>query len=261
VCIQKAKYFEQKDNRSAAEPDEGIAAMKGARFVCVDEFKGQGHFNAILVKNWCDVDGTPLPFERKFGARDEIKPSWLMAWFTNKLPCFNEADEAFTRRPSIMPMYISFKAEEDRDKNNATEMVADNTFKDKVHEMVPEFIFWLRCLVPSLYCRSDTTVLRPRPAVVEEATRDEVKVVRKVDNDEMVAKTKQIITDKLIACTKKEVPPKTEIVNKALADHHSIDQKECKQLLLSAGLKTQTVTRQKQDVWAYFQDKAPMRFQ
>ena len=58
-----------------------------------------------------------------------------------------------------------------------------------------------------------------------------------------------------------EVPPKTEIVNKAHANHLSIDQKECKQLLLSAGLKTQTVTRQKQDVWAYFQDKAPMKFQ
>ena len=75
----------------------------------------------------------------------------------------------------------------------------------------------------------------------------------------MVAKTKQFIDDKLKECTKKEVPPKTETVNKALSDHLGIDQKECKQLLLSAGLKTQTVTRQKQDVWAYFKGKTPLR--
>jgi len=29
-CVQKAKYFEQKDNKNASEPDEGVAAMKGA---------------------------------------------------------------------------------------------------------------------------------------------------------------------------------------------------------------------------------------
>eukprot|EP00969_Alexandrium_andersonii_P089670 3959701-Alexandrium_andersonii.AAC.1 len=77
--------------------------MKSARFVFIDEFKGNGCLNAELVKAWCDMDGTPLPFEKKFGARDEIKPSWLMVWFTNKLPPFSDGDEAFARRPSILP--------------------------------------------------------------------------------------------------------------------------------------------------------------
>ncbi len=39
--------------------------MKGARFVAVDEFGlTSGHFNHVLVKQWSDVDGSPLQFEK-----------------------------------------------------------------------------------------------------------------------------------------------------------------------------------------------------
>ena len=44
VCTQKAKYFEQKGSGAASAPDEGIDAMKGARFVALDEF-GDGSFS------------------------------------------------------------------------------------------------------------------------------------------------------------------------------------------------------------------------
>ena len=95
ICVQKAKYFEGKDTKNAAEPDEGVAAMKGARFILVDEFTGlTNHFNHTLVKTWSDGQGTAIPFERKYGARDEIRPS-------SSPGCFMVAA---TRSMGCMPM-------------------------------------------------------------------------------------------------------------------------------------------------------------
>jgi hypothetical protein len=256
-CVQKAKYFEQKDNKNASDPDEGVAAMKGARFVFVDEFKGDGHFNATLVKQWCDMDGTPIPFEKKFGARDEIKPSWLMVWFTNKLPPFSQGDEAFARRPSIIPMYVQYKASEDFDPEDKTHVLADNSIKQTVEANAPELFFWIRCLVAGLYGRKDTTVLRPRPACVEEATAQEIEDVQKAVAPDTTEGAIKFI-DTLVECGR-DIPASTKEVDLAFASFIGIDRKDAKQLLLSAGLTNQTVSRKKQNVWSYMKAGVPMK--
>ena len=160
VCVQKGKYFEAKDTRGAAEPDEGVAAMRGARFVVVDEFSGKAEpLNATLIKTWTDTDGTPIPFERKYGSREELVCSWLLVMFTNVLPPIpataeGKDDTALLRRLSVVPMLVQFKAPEDVDPQNATHKVVDNTLKKRVATFGP--FAWFICYVPHL------TVVRPR---------------------------------------------------------------------------------------------------
>ena len=255
VCTQKAKYFEQKDTAGASAPDEGIAAMKSARFVVIDEFAGvTGHFNHTLVKQWTDVDGSALQFERKFGARDEIKPSWLMIWFCNELPPFDTADEAFARRPSVMPMYISFKAAENFDSGNASHMVADNTMRARAATFGPELIFWIRCLVAGLYSRTDTTVMRPRPKVGEAATAEELEVVLAktgaAGEGDVTSAVKDFV-ERLVVCKRGQQPSGTKDVQNELIRQLEVDKKRAPQLLVNAGLKTRTVCVKRVNTWAY----------
>jgi hypothetical protein len=260
VCTQKAKYFEGKDTKNAAEPDEGVAAMKGARFVVVDEFSGiSGHFNHTLVKQWSDADGTPIPFERKYGARDEIKPSWLMVWFTNVLPSFFDADQAFARRLTILPMYVAFKAAEDLDASNCSHMLADNNMRARAASFGPELLYWIRCLVSGLYSRADTTVLRPRPRIVQDAIDEEVDTILAASASNTAATSSldvkaRFFTEKLVACNKGDVPTSTKKVHEAFVDFTGISKKDTVQCFVAAGFKAKTVTVGGVNTWAYTKD-------
>ena len=260
VCTQKAKYFEQKDTRNAAEPDEGVAAMKGAKFVVIDEFaKVSSTFNVELVKKWTDTDGAPLPFEKKFGARDELRVSWLMIWFTNHLPSFDQADQAFVRRLSILPMDVAFKGVEEYDESDKTHRLADNSFRTGVARLSDELIFWCRCLAPGLHRRLNTTTLRPRPQQVVQATLQEVEALVAPPSQALESQKLADFLDKRVAeCKRGELPCSTKEMQAALAAHTGIPPKEAHQHLLSVGCKSQTVYVGKRNVWAYVRDKKPL---
>jgi len=185
-----------------------------------------------------------------------------MVWFTNKLPPFNQGDEAFARRPSIIPMYVQYKAAEDFDPEDKTHVLADNSIKQTVEANAPELFYWIRCLVAGLYGRKDTTVLRPRPACVEEATAQEIEDVPKVVAVDATEGAVKFIDTMLVVCGKGVVPSSTKEVDRAFATFIGIDKKESRQLLLSAGLTSLTVCRMKDrvrtHVWAYMKGKSAM---
>lgn len=37
--------------------------------------------NAPLIKKWCDVAGTPLPFQRKYGIQETMIVTWAVFIF------------------------------------------------------------------------------------------------------------------------------------------------------------------------------------
>jgi hypothetical protein len=173
VCIQKAAYFTQRNAACASAPDEGIAAMKCCKFVCVDEFKKDSmHLNENIVKQWSDGKGAPLPFERKFGAREEVTPTWLMVWFCNSLPSFAGCDPAFFRRFTLIGMRTVYVDEEDYNANDKSHVLADTSIRDNIGNLKDELIHWIRCLAPGLWSNTKSKVLRPRPVAVDGETRD-----------------------------------------------------------------------------------------
>ena len=184
-----------------------------------------------------------------------------MVWFTNKLPPFNQGDEAFARRPSIIPMYVQYKAAEDFNPEDKTHVLADNSIKQTVEANAPELFYWIRCLVAGLYARKDTTVLRPRPACVDEATAQEIEDVPKVVAVDATEGAIKFI-DTLVACGKGVVPSSAKEIDYALVAFLGIEKKEAKQLLMSAGLKPGAVCRMKgrvrTNVWTYMKGTSSM---
>ena len=68
VCVQKASYFERKAGGGARDPDEGVAATRGAKYVIADEFSQDAiHFDWKTAREW-DTDGQVLPFEQTMRA-------------------------------------------------------------------------------------------------------------------------------------------------------------------------------------------------
>ena len=176
---------------------------------------------------------------RKIGARDELKPFWLNIGFCNGLPNFAGADEAFARRPTVMPMFKAFKAKEDFDPSNSSHMIADNTMKTRAGEFGPELLYWIRCLVEGLSARKDTTVIRPRSKVVEAATAEELEIIcaKPLAREHTKEKIKDFV-DKLIPCSRGMVPSNAKDVAKALADATGMKKQLAAQTLVDAGLKT-----------------------
>jgi len=258
VCVQKAEYFTQKNSAAASAPDEGVAAMKCSRFVLVDEFPKQAvHFNEKIVKQWSDGKGAPLPFEKKFGARDEVRPSWLMLWFCNSLPNFGECDKAFSRRLTIMPMYTCFMDEEEFDSENKSHVLADTSIRDNIELLVPELLFWLRCLAPGLWLKKSAKVLRPRPAIVEEVTAHEcnkiVTISEAARDGEKEARDKFLL--KLVEAAD-SMPTPTKDINKAAS---AAGIREPTQVFKNVGIEARTFTPKKamgggKDFRAYVKD-------
>ena len=178
VCVQKPGYF-QKQGAAASAPDEGVHAMKGSKFVLCDEFKEevlQLPFNEELVKSWCNMNGTPIPFEPKFGIRQELTPSWVMFWFTNVIPKgMTLTGDAFRRRPVVHDVELvfvddaEFNAFEDSDRPRYMR-IADSTVRETMKQFVDELDFVMRLLAPGMYLRTSVTKIRPLPPRFETAT-------------------------------------------------------------------------------------------
>ena len=265
VCIQKAAYFQQRACGKPNAPDEGVAAMKGAKFVVVDEFaKDHPDFNGKLVKQWSDTDGTPLPFERKFGAREEVCVSWLMMWFCNHLPNLRDADEAVARRLSVIPMTVQFKAQEDIEEGNHNHSLADNSWRSRVQVLSAELIFWIRCLSPGVReGRKDTTILRPRPASVEAATEEELEVLELKGGGEAASddpRCVRIWIERFIrACGRGEAATRTADVHESLKNYLGKSTRDCSQILSDAGFTAKAVNRGGKKSWGYVYQGKPQR--
>ena len=169
--VQKAGYFQQKSSKEPSVPDEGIAALVGAKFVLVDEFKKKVmEFNEEIVKVWSD-SGTVLPYEKKFGSREEVEQTWLMAWFLNELPMFRDAGAPFFRRLSTLLMLMQFKNPDEYDERIHTHRLADTSIRVGAVGFRQELICWVRLFSKAFHERSgQSTVLLPRPRSVANAT-------------------------------------------------------------------------------------------
>ena len=152
-----------------------------------------------------------------------------------------------------MPMFKAFKAKEDFDSSNSSHMIAHNTMKTRAGEFGPELLYWIRCLVEGLSARKDTTVIRPRPKVVEAATAEELEIIfdKKADAREHTKERIKDFVDKLIPCSRGMVPSNAKDVAKALADATGMKKQLAAQSLVDAGLKTKTITANYTAIWAY----------
>ena len=132
-------------------------------------------------------------------------------------------------------------------------MIADNTMRSRAATFGPELLYWLRCLVEGLHGRRDTTVIRPRPKVVEEATAAELEVIfnKTASRQGNVREKVQEFVGKLVVCARGVAPNGTREVQKALVDFAGVEKKDAPQLLVDAGLKTRTVCVKRVNVWAY----------
>jgi hypothetical protein len=171
TCVQKPRYF-QTTGGKATDPDEGVHAMQAAKFVICDEFKEENlalPFNEELVKSWCNMGGTPIPFEPKFGVRAELTPSWLMVWFTNVVPRgMRAAGEALKRRPLVHDVELVFVDDAEYEAFEEGERphylrIADSSVRENMKSLVDELDFVVRLLVPGLYMRKSVTKPRPVP--------------------------------------------------------------------------------------------------
>ena len=84
VSVQGAGFFQ--DELKTNKPDEATASAIGARFLVVDEAgtsstdgkAGEKPYVCSTVNRYCDVAGTPLVYQPKFGQQKNSRVTWGM---------------------------------------------------------------------------------------------------------------------------------------------------------------------------------------
>jgi phage/plasmid-associated DNA primase len=194
----------------ANKPDEATNAAVGSRLLVVDEAgsnktsegaKGMV-LDAATVKKFCDVAGTPIPYQPKYQAQDTTLVSWALLFYGNVVPEMRNADAAFKRRPSLMEIATEFVAQKDYDPENKLHVLADERFRNRkfLAGMVPELMHWMRRLVPALYVTSASSLskLQPVPASVRSFTEE----AAGTEEDKAAAKDlKALVGEWLATCT------------------------------------------------------------
>ena len=103
-------------------------------------------------------------------------------------------------------------------------------------------------------------VLRPRPDVVEDVTKQELEdVMQSAQPVEFKAKVKHFTNDKLEFTTPGVAPSHSKLVRKALADFAQIPMKDTQQIILAAGLQAKTCYCRGENIWAFLKDGKPLR--
>ena len=184
VSVQGAGFFQ--DELKTNKPDEATASAIGARFLVVDEAgtsstdgkAGEKPYVCSTVNRYCDVAGTPLVYQPKFGQQKNSRVTWGMIFFGNTIPPFHGATEAFKRRPSLMQIDTRFVSDAEFDATDRTHSKADSRFKSPefLKTMAPELVHWMRRLLPTLYTKRSKsyTRLQPMPRSVSELNEDKL---------------------------------------------------------------------------------------
>ena len=126
----------------------------------------------------------------------------------------------------------------------------------------PELIYWVRCLVPGLVGRANTTVLRPRPQRVEQATGAEVGSLLR---DSVPAAASGLLSpakfvqDRLVVVPRGVLPSKAVDVQKAFAQATGMDRKLAAQELAALGFASKAVAAEGSTVWAYAKAGVPYK--
>ena len=111
----------------------------------------------------------------------------------------------------------------------------------------------MRCLVPGLVGRANTTVLRPRPQKVEQATGAEVGSLLRdsVPAAEFGSPSPaKFVQDCMVAVPRGVLPSKAVDVQKAFAKATGTDRKLAAQELAAAGFVSKAVAAEGSTVWA-----------
>ena len=254
VTIQKSTYFQQTGSANASAPDEGVAALYGAKLVLVDEFKkNEPNFNVDLTKMWSD-SGAVIPYEKKFGERMVLTATWLMVWFLNDPPCFRDAGEPFFRRLSSLPMLIQFKGPTEYKEADPTHRIADTTIRAGAADYKFEFIEWIRLMSKGVHKRvSQSTFLLPRPACVTELNYLMANQGAVDEAPPAGALTPLQWKEKYPVTTAKgEVPVEGKVVKDMLCNYFKIGALQFSQKLAEMGCCTKNCKRNGKNLWCVF---------
>ena len=120
---------------------EATAAAVGCRLLVVDESGSNKTtegakamvLDAATVKKFCDVAGTPIPYQPKFGKQDTTMVTWALLFYGNVVPQMRNADAAFKRRPSLMEIATEFVSKTELDPANKLLVEADERFRNRTH--------------------------------------------------------------------------------------------------------------------------------
>jgi len=212
TCVQHSSLFTKP--MEANKCDEATAAAVGCRLLVADE-AGQNKsdegakpmvYEATTVKKFCDVAGTPFPFQKKYGEQEDCTVSWALMMYGNVVPEMRNADPAFKRRPSLMEISTEFVSVDKYDEHNKLHNIADERFKNRefLAKMVPELWQWLRRLLPALYVDKSASRLTPVPASVKGFTDESLGTA---DLSEKTAVFKEIVQEFLDKCCIMQLKP------------------------------------------------------
>jgi hypothetical protein len=209
ICFQQSSFFSQ--HMEANKPDEATNAAVGCRLLVVDESgsnkTSEGAkamvLDAATVKKFCDVAGTPIPYQPKYQPQDTTVVSWALLFYGNVVPEMRNADTAFKRRPSLMEISTEFVSQKDFDGTNKLHVLADERFRSRKYLglMAPELILWMRRLLPALYVPSanSSSKLQPVPTSVRGFTEE----AAGTEADRVTASNlKGVVTEWLTTCTR-----------------------------------------------------------
>ena len=168
-------------NKAGESPSEIMSNLRGCRFAFADDFSATDStpLCGTLLRRMSG--GNKLTAARKNKGQVDYDPNFATNLLLNEMqPIEPKPSEPDLRRATPITFTLSYKAEDKFDEGDPTHRRKKASIKREFAAFMPEFMQWMRCMVPSTRV-IDSTNLMPQPESIK-AARRELKEVHQASN-------------------------------------------------------------------------------